>query len=154
MTFNCCSAWLARCFSWWTSCWVCFNCSSNCLILVNKIASFLDGFSSLLAVSANGWLVFGWSEFLLGLSRKNFSGVLGETLLVNTPRVFLVNFGTNKELSSRAGFLCKITGLQPIKTGTGLFGTWGKFSVIGGFFFSNHFLPAKMEPISPSSFPW
>jgi hypothetical protein len=61
---------------------------------------------------------------------KNFSGSFAEILLINCV-VFLVD----KELSAGVGFLFGITGLLSIKMGLGVFGTWGNFSVFGGFFF-------------------
>jgi hypothetical protein len=87
--------------------------------------------------------------------KENFPGILGEISLINICGVFLSVFGVDKELSCWIGCLFGITGFWSIKIGLGVFSTWGKFSVIGGHSggspLSNHFLPARMEPISPSS---
>jgi len=49
-----------------------------------------------------------------------------------------------------------ISGLWSIKIGLGVFGSWGKFSVIGfgGSPLSNQFLPTRIGPISPLSGSW
>jgi len=51
--------------------------------------------------------------------------------------------------------LFEITGLLSIKTGLGVFGVWGKFSVVGGgSFLSSQILPVKISVVSlPSSSP-
>jgi len=91
---------------------------------------------------------------LLGLLSKNFSWEIGEISLVDISLIFSITFLVEKELSCWIGFLVKITGLWSIKIGFGTSGVSGKFSVVGGSLngslFSNHFLPARMGPTSPS----
>jgi len=73
--------------------------------------------------------------------KENFAGVLGEISPINIPRVFLIAFGTDKELSCWIGFLGEITGFLSIRGGLEPFGGSGKakafgeakFSVIGEF---------------------
>jgi len=109
--------------------WEACNWLFNCLIFWSKIASFLVGFCSW-----NGWIVFSWSEFLLGLSSKKFSGVLGEILLVNIPGVFLSVFGVNKELYSPVRFWFGISGFCSIKIGLGVLWYFRKIFCAGKFF--------------------
>jgi len=90
---------------------------------------------------------------------KIFPGVLGEILLVDIFLVFSITFLVDKELSCLIGCLFGITGFWSIKIGLIVFGTWEKFSVLGGSgsfcspFSSNHFLTCGMSGVSLSPSP-